>query len=101
MSMSRAIQDLLSRRNAYRATFLRANDTGPDQAGQLVLRDLARFCRANRSSLTLTTMGGTIDPLATAAAEGRREVFLRIAKFIHLSDADVARLLESEGRPND
>lgn len=45
---------------------------------QRVLKDLARFCRANESTFHM-------DPRMHAVLEGRREVFLRILKHINLT----------------
>lgn len=55
----------------------------------LVMADLAEFCRANKSCFH-------IDPRAHALAEGRREVWLRIQDFLSLN-AD--QLLEKYTRP--
>lgn len=85
------------RRQAYRQTFLRGDDGKPDLAGEEVLRDLAKFCCANRTTIRISPVSRTIDPLAMAVAEGRREVFMRIAKKLYLSDADIARFLEADG----
>ncbi len=85
----------LNRRTAYRATFLRDDDGKPDLNGLAVLQDLARFCCANRSTIRISPVSRTIDPMAMAVSEGRREVFMRIAKFCHLSDADITRFLEA------
>lgn len=87
----------LDRRRAYRHTFLRSDDGKPDRATEAVLKDLARFCCANRTTIRISPVGRTIDPMAMAVAEGRREVFMRIAKYIHLTDADIARYQLDEG----
>ena len=47
-----------------------------------VLKDLEVFCCVERP--TYTNSGGNIDPLAMAAREGRREVYLRIQKFVEI-----------------
>lgn len=60
------------RRHAYRTTF-----KGP--VAEVVLQDLAKFCRAHQSTFHA-------DPRAHAVAEGRREVFLRIAHHLKLTD---------------
>lgn len=60
------------RRHAYRTTF-----KGP--VAEVVLQDLAKFCRAHQSTFHA-------DPRAHAVAEGRREVFLRIAHHLNLTD---------------
>lgn len=54
-------------------------------AGQEVLKDLARFCRAHE-----TTMHS--DPHIQAGLEGRREVWLRIQQHLNLSSAELASL---------
>ena len=58
------------RRYAYQKTF-----QGP--LAETVLRDLARFCRAHESTFHE-------DARAHAVAEGRREVWLRIANHLNL-----------------
>jgi hypothetical protein len=77
----------------YRATFLR-DDGKPSLEAELVLGDLRRFTRAN---------GSTFDPNPYQAARlaGRREVFQRIANYLNLNEAEVARLkeVEDEYRP--
>lgn len=49
---------------------------------QAVLIDLARFCRANNSCFDA-------DPRKHAVAEGRREVWLRIANHLRLSPTEL------------
>jgi hypothetical protein len=51
-------------------------------AGQDVLRDLAKFCRADRSCFDA-------DPRLHAVAEGRREVWLRIQQHLNLSSEEL------------
>lgn len=63
---------LRGRKHAYQQTF------GGDGAPEMVLRDLAKFCRANESSFHQ-------DPRAHAVLEGRREVWLRIEKHLNLT----------------
>ena len=70
--IDKARQFLGRRRTAYIKTF-----SGP--FGVEVLEDLAKFCRAHESTFHA-------DPRAHAVAEGRREVFLRIARHMQLSD---------------
>lgn len=54
-----------------------------------VLRDLARFCRANTSTFHP-------DARAHAVAEGRREVWLRIQNHLQLSPEELFRLSTGE-----
>lgn len=71
------------RRYAYQKTF-----QGP--LADVVLKDLARFCRAHESTFHT-------DARAHAVAEGRREVWLRIQNHIRLSPDELWRLYS--GRP--
>lgn len=78
---------IFKQRNAYRDTF-----NGP--AGKQVLADLAQFCRARQTPAVVSPVTQTIDPIATGVAIGRLEVWHRIVQNIHLSDADLMRLVE-------
>lgn len=60
------------RRHAYRMTF-----RGP--LAEVVLKDMARFCRAHRTTYM-------IDRDASLVAQGRREAWLRIAEHLNLSE---------------
>lgn len=73
------------RRYAYRKTF-----DGPLAA--VVMKDLARFCRAHETTFTPG------DPEASALLEGRREVWLRIAYHLNLSPDQLWELYS--GRPD-
>lgn len=70
---------LQSRKRAYQATF----QGGPDS--ERVLRDLANFCRADKSTFHP-------DPRVAANLDGRREVFLRITQHLNLSAEELHRL---------
>jgi len=72
---------LAGRRTAYVQTF-----RGP--SADVVLADLAKFCRARESTFHP-------DARVHALAEGRREVFLRIQNHLQLSDD---QLLDLYGR---
>lgn len=50
-----------------------------------VLRDLAKFCRAHDSTFHK-------DPRVNSMLEGRREVWLRIERYLNLSDEELIRL---------
>lgn len=71
------------RRYAYRTVF-----KGP--LAEVVLKDLARFCRANETTFH-------VDARAHAVAEGRREVWLRLQHHLQLTDDQVWELYS--GRP--
>lgn len=83
------IQRLLRRRSFFRHVFIQ---TGT--AGQEVLADLRRFCRAGEPALVLGRDGQT-DVYATGMVAGRQEVFWRIASHLHLDDAQLLKLKET------
>lgn len=58
-------------------------------AGEEVLKDLAKFCRADRSCFNA-------DPRIHGVLEGRREVFLRIKQHLNLSPAQLAALYQAQ-----
>lgn len=66
---------LIGRAQAYARCF-----KTPD--GEDVLRDLAKFCRARQSTFHP-------DARVSAVMEGRREVWLRIAEHLHLSEDEL------------
>lgn len=70
----------VSRQQAYQQTFPPGN-----RFSDAVLKDLARFCRAHTSTFHA-------DPRAHAVLEGRREVFLRIEKFLKLTPEEIWEL---------
>lgn len=73
MNIAQLVREYISRRRtAYVKVF-----AGP--FGDEVLADLAKFCRANDTTFHA-------DPRVHAALEGRREVFLRIARHLNLGD---------------
>lgn len=72
---------LRPRRAAYAKTF-----NTPD--GRKVLADLKRFCRASVPTADVNNIH------TTYLLEGRREVWLRIASMLQLTDEDVVQLIE-------
>lgn len=89
------LQKILNRRQAYRRMFL--GDDGqltPD--AQVVIADLARFCRLHRSTTIVSTVSRQTDVPASFQAEGRREVILRVLGHLHVDDADLFRITEKE-----
>ena len=70
---------LWSRQHNYRLTF-------NSPTGQEVLKDLARFCRATRSTFHENDR-------AHALAEGRREVWLRITNHLNMTQDELYRLV--------
>lgn len=112
-SLERARARLHNRVAGYRAVFQRRGpdepliDTAPwwafwrkatpaelSTGGEIVLRDLARYCYANKSTIVASIKSPTVDPLAMAYAEGRRDVYLRITGLLNLDVAAVERIAQ-------
>jgi hypothetical protein len=69
---------LRQRQTAYQTTF-----AGP--GGERVLADLAKFCRAYKTTYHE-------DPYIAARLDGRREVFLRVQAHLQLNDEQLWKL---------
>lgn len=80
-----ALKITLGRARAYRNVFGEPGNRTKSQ--ELVIADLARFCRAVESSVIATSSG--IDTNATILNEGRREVFNRVNKYAQESHSDL------------
>jgi hypothetical protein len=92
--MEKLLAKIMKRRYSYRRLFL--GDNGLNADGQTVLADLAKFCRANASTAVVSPISRSVDPIASAMAEGRREVWLRIMAHLHLEDRIVLNLNEDD-----
>ena len=91
--MNAFMKRLLGKRQAYRRLFLREDGVlNPD--ADIVMTDLRKFCRATGSTAMVSPQSGTIDPIAMAMAEGRREVFNRINEYLHLKESTIHNLRE-------
>lgn len=87
-------------RRALRRRFI--NEAGElNSDGRRIMRDLAQFCYANRVTAKISPRSGQIDPIAMGVAEGRREVFIRIAQALNLNDATFNRLLTNNEDSHD
>ena len=87
--LERAKEFLRSRTVAYRRLFL-----GHGSDTDVVLADLARFCRASESTFHA-------DPRLSDVLIGRREVFLRISHYLQLTDDQVWSLYGNKSLPTD
>lgn len=101
MALEGLLRRILARRESYRRVFQLQDGKPGNLDAEAVLADLARFCNATEPTTRVSPVSRTIDPLAMAQAEGRREVFLRINKFLHVSDADLARMQEQQQERTD
>lgn len=81
-----------NRRLSYKAVFMPGGQL--TVASETVLADLRKFCRATGTPAVVSPLSQTVDPIATGIAIGRLEVWHRIAQNLHLSDADLYRLVD-------
>jgi hypothetical protein len=64
---------------------------------RVILSDLRKFCKAdNTAGLQYNPVSGLIDPIATAAAVARREVFDRYARMLLLDQQAIVNLLDEK-----
>lgn len=87
-AISKLVERVMRKRGAYRALF------APGPATDIVLADLRNFCRANSTPAVVSMVTQQVDPVATGIAIGRLEVWHRIASNLHLSDADLYKMME-------
>lgn len=91
---NKVIEKILRKKLAYRRTFLdEQGEIGPEAL--YVLNDLRKFCRATGSTMMMSPVSKTIDPLAMAMAEGRREVWNRIMAHLYVNEKQVFELHET------
>lgn len=93
--MQKLLRKLLRRKYAYRRLLL-SEDGIPNADAEIVLADLAKFCKANQSTAVVSQKSQQVDPVASALAEGRREVWLRIMAHLHLDERTKLNLNEGE-----
>lgn len=93
---ARALHRRLFRRSrAYAETFMSSGGLDVAQGSpRVVLAHLHWFCHGGRSSLKVAP-DGHVDALASAAAEGRREVWLEIRKMLTLDSAAVELAIDN------
>ena len=81
--MSDRAQEIQDRQRAYQRLFL-GDDGKLNADGELILSDLARFCRLNTSTTVVSPVSRQVDVPASFQAEGRREVIQRILSYVHV-----------------
>jgi hypothetical protein len=92
--MQKLLAKILKRKYAYRRLFL--GEDGLNGDGQIVLADLAKFCKAYSSTAVVSPVSRQVDPVASALAEGRREVWLRIMAHLHIDEKVAFNLNQNE-----
>ena len=93
--MIKLLERIINRKRAYRRLFL-DEDGQPTGDAEVVLADLKKFCRAMSSTAMVSPISKTVDPIAMAMAEGRREVWNRLMAHLHIDDKVVAQLKDTD-----
>jgi hypothetical protein len=62
----------------------------------VVVADLAAFCSYRRPTTKISPVTASVDPIAMAIAEGRREVFLRILEMMDTNDIKIRSWMHDE-----
>lgn len=85
----------LGHKHAYSVVF-KGSERGDEvtKAGAEVMRDIAQFCGAYNSTAKISPISRTVDPLAMAMAEGRRQVYLHIQRRLRLTDDQILNMME-------
>ena len=94
-NLTKAVQRVLTRKRAYRNVFM-DTEGRITASGEVVLADLRKFCRANSTTVMVSPISKSIDPIAMAMAEGRREVWLRLMAHLHIDEKQVFNLQEPD-----
>lgn len=95
--ITKLIERIMRRKLAYRRTFMDPEGR-ITRDGEIVLADLRRFCRATSSTMVVSPNTKTVDPLAMAMAEGRREVWNRLMAHLHVDERTIFNL-QSDDAP--
>lgn len=94
MSLQR-LHAKLRKRSHYKAVFGGESAKDLTLSQETVLKDLANYCHSHRTTMVMR-QDGTVDPIASAVAEGRRQVFLRILALSQLPDSAILQAIERE-----
>lgn len=91
----RVQRKLFRRRWAYRHLF--KDDKGElNQSAKVVLAHLTQFCRGLNTTTQVSPVTGVVDPIASAQAEGRREVLLMILRELNADIDTVVATVKEE-----
>jgi hypothetical protein len=87
------VRHWLRRKHDYDACF-RTNGVEMSKAGVGVLRDIAQFCGAYKSTAKVSPVQREVDVHAMLIAEGRRQVYLHIQRRLRLTDDQILNMME-------
>lgn len=63
---------------------------------ETVMADLAAFCHYRKPTTRISPVTASVDPIAMAQTEGRREVYLRIIEMMDLEDSKIRAMMRDE-----
>lgn len=89
------LRALVSRKAMYQVTF-KGGQNRPHVAGQAVLDDLRRLAGMDHGGLVNSPVSRSVDPYATCYRAGLRDAYLRIVKFLGLTEADLKEIAEHD-----
>lgn len=81
-----AVRGLFSPRAHYQLTF-QGSLNRPHPPGQEVLADLRRLAGMDSGGIVNSPISRSVDPYATCYRAGLRDAYLRIVKFLDMSEA--------------
>jgi hypothetical protein len=85
-----------ARKLAYQRTFC-GEGTKPHVNAERVLADLRRFAHIDSGGIVVSPVSRQTDPYATCYRAGLRDMYLRIAKHLGLSEAQEFTTTEDPG----
>lgn len=88
------VRRLMRRMHNYAACFKTSPRGELTDAGAAVLADFARYCGAYDTTVKLSPVARTVDPIASAVAEGRRQAYLYLLKQIRLTPEAILTTME-------
>jgi hypothetical protein len=88
------VRRLLRRMHDYAACFKTSPRGELTDSGARVLADMARYCGAYDTTVKVSPISRSIDPLASAVAEGRRQAYLYLLKNIRLDPEAILTTME-------
>lgn len=91
--LTERVRRKLSKKHAYDAVF-KTPGGNMTESGVRVLRDLAQFSGAYVTTTKFSPITRTVDPLASAVAEGRRQVFLHLMSRLRLDTEEILKEME-------
>jgi len=90
-----ALRALFSPRPYYLLTF-KGGGSRPHVAGRAVLDDLRRLAGMDYGGIVNSPISRTVDPYATCYRAGLRDAYLRIVKFLDLTEDDIKEIAAND-----